>query len=576
MLDSLGRTLRNAVAQIGRLSPASRLLVLMSVAVMAMLLLLVAVYAGGPERAELYAGSDPEFKAQAMSALRAGGIEAEIDGTGRLLVPPGESMRAEGLLASQSVLPSDGSLLFSNLTDRMKWTNPREVNQQMFHMALQNELARTISNFPSMRRASVFLDIPTPTGIGMATRRPTASVTVFTRSGLPLKQGEVDAVARLVSKAVSGLELANVSVIDGTTGTPLRARSDDDAIATSYLEHKRNFEREVEQKIQGILTGIPGATVAVTADVDVKRVTSRREEYLGKDKGSVAIVKTENKVAEESTSQISGAEAGTRPNTGADINTGGSGGGSGFKNTDDTTEFDTRVGSEVTSTIDPRGMATSLSISVQVPRRYVEALVPRAADGSAAGAEDAPADPAAVDAAFTAERDRIRQMIEPHLPVAVSAEGVRQAAGTVVVSMMPIDLASLAGTAQAASFGLPGAGSSASGGLLGGVIGSGLIEKGVLVALAAVAMVMMLMMVKSATKRVELPSVEELVGIPPALEQPSDIVGEADETEAAMVGIEVDGTHVANRKMLEQVGTLIGKEPDLAARLLNRWIQPEN
>ncbi|NJM36092.1 MAG: hypothetical protein HC850_16975, partial [Rhodomicrobium sp.] len=64
----------------------------------------------------------------------------------------------------------------------------------------------------------------------------------------------------------------------------------------------------------------------------------------------------------------------------------------------------------MTSTIDPRGMATSLSISVQVPRRYVEALVPKAADA----AEDAPADPAAVDAAFTAERDRIRQMIEPH------------------------------------------------------------------------------------------------------------------------------------------------------------------
>lgn len=572
MLDSLGRTLRNAVAQIGRLSPTARLLVLMSVVVMAMLLLLVAVYAGGPERAELYAGSDPEFKTQALTALRSGGIDAEIDGTGRLLVPPGEAMRAEGLLASQSVLPSDGSLLFSNLTDRMKWTNPREVNQQMFHMALQNELARTISNFPSMRRASVFLDIPTPTGIGMATRRPTASVTVFTRSGLPLKQGEVDAVARLVSKAVSGLELANVSVIDGTTGTPLRARSDEDAVATSYLEHKLSFEREVEQKILGILSGIPGATVAVTADVDVKRVTSRRESYLKNNEGTVSLPRSTTSMKEESTSQIAGAEAGTRPNTGADINFGGSGGGGGFVKTDDQTEFDSRVGSEVTSTIDPRGMATSLSISVQVPRRYVEALVPKAADAAA----DAPVDPAAVDAAFAGERERIREMVEPHLPVAVSAEGVRQAAGTVVVSMMPIDLASLAGTAQAASFGLPGAGASASGGLLGGVLGSGLIEKGVLVALAAAAMVMMLMMVKSATRRVELPSVEELVGIPPALEQPSDIVGEADETEAAMVGIEVDSTHVANRKMLEQVGTLIGKEPDLAARLLNRWIQPEN
>ncbi|MCA9273884.1 MAG: hypothetical protein KDA31_12670 [Phycisphaerales bacterium] len=572
MLDSLGRILKNATDQIGKLTPTARLLVLMTVVVMGMMLLLVSIWAGGPSRAELYAGADPEFKSQAVTSLRAGGIDAEVDAQGRLLVKHDDVPRAEGLLASQGVLPSDGTLLFSNLTEQMKWTNPREVNQQLFHMALQNELARTISNFPNMRKASVFLDIPAPSGIGMSARRASASVTVFTRSGTPIKQTEVDAVARLVSKAVSELDLENVSVIDGSTGTPLRARTDDDAIATNYLEHKLQFEREVEQKIMGILAAIPGATVAVTADVDVKRVTSQRQAYLKNNEGTVSLPRSTSAMKEESTAASRGAEPGTRPNTGADINTGSSGG-SGFVKTDDTTEFDSRVGSEVTSTIDPRGMATSLSISVQVPRRYIEALVPKA-DGAAA---DAPVDPAAVDQAFTAEKARIAEMIQPHLPTRIDGDGVRQVAGTVVVSMMPIDLASFAGTAQAAAFGLPGGGNSAGGGgMLGTVLGSGLIEKGVLVALAGVAFVMMLMMVKSATKKIELPSVEELVGIPPALEQPSDIVGEADETEAPMEGIEVDNQHVANRKMLEQVGSLVSNEPDLAARLLNRWIQPDH
>ncbi|MFI4873677.1 MAG: flagellar M-ring protein FliF C-terminal domain-containing protein [Phycisphaerales bacterium JB061] len=573
MLDSFGRILKNATDQLGKLTPTARLLVLMTVVVMGMMLILVSIWAGGPARAELYAGADPEFKSQAITTLRSGGIDADLDAQGRLLVRHDDAARAEGLLASQGVLPSDGALLFSNLSEQMKWTNPREVNQQMFHMALQNELARTISNFPNMRKASVFLDIPAPTGIGMAARRPTASVTVFTRSGTPVKQTEVDAVARLVSKAVSGLDLSNISVIDGSTGTPLRARTDDDAIATNYLEHKLQFEREVEQKVMGILAAIPGATVAVTADVDVKRVTSRREAYLKNNEGTVSLPRSTSNLKEESLSANVGAEPGTRPNTGADINTASSGGG-GFLKTDDTTEFDSRVGSEVTSTIDPRGMATSLSISVQVPRRYIEALVPKADDA----AEDEPVDSAAVEQAFAAERDRIREMIEPHLPTSVDGEGVRQAAGQVVVSMMPIDLASFAGTAQAAAFGMPGGGNAAGGGggMLGMLLGSGLIEKGVLIALAGVAFVMMLLMVKSATKRVELPSVEELVGIPPALEQPSDIVGEADETEAPMDGIEVDSQHVASSKMLEQVGSLVSNEPDLAARLLNRWIQPDH
>lgn len=572
MFDSLGRILRNATDQIGKLTPAARLAVIMTVAMMAMLLFLVSLYAGGPKRAELAAGTDPAFKNQALTTLRTGGIDAKIDAQGKLLVKDEDVARAEGLLASQGVLPSDGALLFSNLTEQMKWTNPREVNQQMFHMALQNELARTISNFPNMSKANVFLDIPAPSGIGMANRRPSASVTVFTRSGLPVKQGEVDAVARLVSKAVSGLEIDNISVIDGTSGTPLRARTDDDAIATNYLEHKLQFEREVEQKVMGILAAIPGATVAVTADVDVKRVTSRREAYLKNNEGTVSLPSSTTSSKEESKAASVGAEAGTRPNTGADINMGSSGG-AGFVKTDDSTEYDSRVGSEVTSTIDPRGMATALSISVQVPRRYVEALVPKAADAAA----DTPVDQAAIDAAFVAERERIREMIEPHLPTTMDAEGARKLAGTVVVSMMPLDLASLAGTAQAASFGLPAGGSSAgTGGGFAAILGSGLVEKGVLVALAGVAFVMMMMMVKSATKRVELPSVEELVGIPPALDQPSDIVGEADETEAPMVGIEVDNTHVANQKMLEQVGSLVSNEPDLAARLLNRWITPEH
>lgn len=573
MFDSLGRTLRNATAQIGKLSPSARLAVLMAVAMMAMLLLVVSLYAGGKDRAELFAGADPEYKAQALASLRASGIGADLDAQGRLMVPHDARDRAQGVLASQGVLPSDGSLLFSNLTEQMKWTNPREVNQQMFHMALQNELARTISNFPSMRKASVFLDIPAPTGIGMASRRPTASVTVFTRSGTPVKQSEVDAVARLVSKSVSGLDLANISVIDGSTGTPLRARTDDDAIATSYLEHKLSFEREVEQKIMGILASIPGATVAVTADVDVKRVSSRRESFLNEKQGSVSIQRATTSTTEESKAAGNGAEAGVRPNTGADIGLGPVGGGGGFTKSDDTADYETRVGSEVTSTIDPRGMATSLSISVQVPRRYVAALVP-VAPGQAA---DAAPDPAAVEAAFVAERERISAMIRPHLPTIANAEGVREAAGTVVVSMMPIDLVSLAGTAQAAAFGFPaGRTAGGGGGALGSILGSGLIEKGVLVALAGVAFVMMFTMVRSATRRVTLPSVEELVGIPPALEQHSDIVGEADETEAAMVGIEVDNTHVANAKMLEQVGALVTNEPDLAARLLNRWIQHES
>ena len=471
------------------------------------------------------------------------------------------------------MLPADGTLLFQNLGEQMKWTNPREVNQQLQLMALQNELARTISNFPSLKKASVFLDVPVATGIGMVVRHPTASVTVFSQNGARVNQNQVDAIARLVSHAVSNLDISNVSVIDGTTGTPLQARSEDSALATNYLEHKKNFEREVEQKVRGILSSIPGALIAVSADVDVKQVTSRREAYLPDKQGSVSLLSSTSTVSESSQGANQGAESGTRPNTGADI-TQNTSSAAGFESSDTKDEFESRIGSEVTSTVDPRGMATSLSISVQVPRGYIEAMLP-VPEGAVEG-EPVVYDDAAVDAKFASEQQRIAALIEPHLPATVDAEGTRVAAGSVVVSMMPIDLVALAGSTQAATLGLSGMGPTASGGggALGGIMASGMIEKGLLVLLAVGAFGMMFMMVKGATKRVALPSVDELVGIPPALENQSGVVGEADESETPMDGIEVDDSHVASSKMLEQVGELVGNEPDLAARLLNRWIQP--
>ena len=50
---------------------------------------------------------------------------------------------------------------------------------------------------------------------------------------------------------------------------------------------------------------------------------------------------------------------------------------------------------------------------------------------------------------------------------------------------------------------------------------------------------MMVSMVKKAGRKVDLPSADELVGIPKALESDSDIIGEADESDTPMTGIEV-------------------------------------
>ena len=83
---------------------------------------------------------------------------------------------------------------------------------------------------------------------------------------------------------------------------------------------------------------------------------------------------------------------------------------------------------------------------------------------------------------------------------------------------------------------------------------------------------MMVLMVRKAGKRVEMPTAEELVGLPPTLEAKSDVVGEADESETAMAGIEVGEEEIKSTKMRESVSEFIKQSPEAASKLLNRWI----
>jgi flagellar biosynthesis/type III secretory pathway M-ring protein FliF/YscJ len=103
--------------------------------------------------------------------------------------------------------------------------------------------------------------------------------------------------------------------------------------------------------------------------------------------------------------------------------------------------------------------------------------------------------------------------------------------------------------------------------------GGGLIEKVVLAALAVVAIGMMVAMVRRGGKPAKLPTPQEIIGIPPTLDTGSSVVGEADEIETAMAGIEVEEGSVRVQKMLEQLTEIVEADPAGTTKVLNRWLQ---
>ncbi len=570
-MDRFRTILATIHKQLGALGATQRLLIGSLAVILLMTLFLVSQYAGRATLVPLLPSASPEDQTRAVAALEAAdlGVRA-VDG--KAMVPPANRSQAIAQLNQSGALPRDTTMVFENISEKLSWTNPRETNRAIYKTMLENELAAVLAEHPGVRIARVFLDIPEPGGIGQAAALPKAAVTLFTDSGGAVDQATVDAAARLVSGAVARLDVARVTVTDGSTGRSRRVTDDALMAPTAAREAATLVERQFQEKIYSIVRYIDGVVVEVTADLDLRRVASQETRYLNPKDGTVSVLKSEKSLTDTDTRATRAGEPGVRSNVQVEINAGAAAGLDRTEKSESETENEVRVGSRVSQITDPGGGPTRLVATVSVPRGYVIAAIQSekaAAGGAAPGAPAAPApSEAEVQARFDAERKSIEEAVRPHLQ-ARTTEG-QLVPGEVMVALV-------AGEGGIASTPLRrGSGAAGSGGG-GGVAtilayGGGIIDKVVLGALALVAVGMMFLMVRKAGKKVELPTPEQLVGLPPALATKSDLVGEADESETPIEGIEVGEDEIKAGKLREQVSELIRKSPEIAGNMLNRWV----
>lgn len=585
-MDALRRVLANIQKSLGQLGTTQKLFIASLVVIMVLTLLVVSQYAGKAQWVDALPGAPLEDQSKASTLLTSRGITNKIE-NGRVMVAPTDSSNALAVLMESRQFNANAESILTNVLSKQAWYNSRQQNDQLHLLAVQAELGRIISNFRGIKSASVLIDAPERQGLGRAVQKPTASATVFTAGGERLSQGQVDAIAAFIAGAKSGLEIERIRVIDGSAGGVQRKpSSQDDFVPTTYLEHAAKVEGHAREKLQELLAYIPGVIVVTTAQVDVTRVKSETTQTLPKGSGSEVFVKREQTTEDSTTESSPAAEPGVRSNQAADINRGGGGTGSKqAKNTADT-ESEVHAGTKNEQVIDPRGMPTMLTVSVNVPRGFVAAEIKSgAAAGAAAGA--APKDPTdqEITQKFDAEiKKRIRDSIMP-IVRAMSSDAAKTNDATALatlldsrvnIALIPGDIVgTVTGTQTAGLLGTIAGGGGGGGGTTLFGLPSGLIDKAILGALALTAVGLMISMVRKSGKTPDLPTAEELVGLPPALEAKSDLIGEADETDTPMAGIEVGEDEVHSQKVLEQVQELVEKSPDSAAKMLNRWITVE-
>jgi len=596
-LDQLRQAWVNVRQWLGKMRPA-QIATLGGLAVAIVLFLIIISHQfGKPAYVPLYPGSAAADQPLWSSHLTSLGIRTEMR-NGSVYVATADVEKARGAVSQAGLLPNDKSILFENILRQQSWTNSRQQNEALFNNALENELARTIERFDGIKAAKVFLDAPAAAGLGQSVRRPTASAWAITKTGDGLRQGQVDAVASLIAGSKAGLTIEQVRVVDGASGRQRKATSDDEAMPTTYLEHATRVETLTREKISELLAFIPGVVVAVTAQVDVTRVQTQTDSNLPIGQGTQSLPRKEDST--ETTQNAGGARAaepGVRANQTADINyAGGAGDASRMQSTQTTTEYENHVGMKRETTIDPRGFPTMVAVSVNVPRGFVVKMLKTqqtagaggagggAASGATGGAATAPAEPTEQEITKAFE-DRIKPTILASITPqvrALTAQANRAmkdedlktlVAQSVGVSLIPMDMPELATHASGM---LGGLALLSGGGGGSGILGGGLLDTALLGVLSVGALGMMLMLVKKSGKTQKMPTAEELVGLPPAIEGSSEIVGEADEGETAMAGIEVGEEQMQSQKMLEQVNEMVVKEPESVARMLNRWVIAED
>ena len=564
-MGQLKRVLETIRAQYAQLGVTQKLLFASLAVVMLMTLFLVQQYTSEPAMIPLLPKAAAEEQASAAQFLRARGHRHQIAADGEVLVPPGSQFLVLAEMTNSGALPQDMSSVFDEMIEKQSWQLNSTQTHQIEVVTVQKGLEQIIMRMPGVRSATVILDIPQKKHFGEPRQSASAVATVFTDSGLD--QRFADTIAHLVSGSRSGLPVERVRVIDGTSKRRFRATMEDELGSVTYLEQMLAIERQKQSRIYDMLSYIHGVIVTVHVQVDNTRRTRQDKTVKPEGAGSVSILTGERSTSSEHTEAERGGEPGLRSNVQEDITRGNGAEASRSVERTEDTEFEPEFGVAHENVVDPRGYPTKINAVVNIPRSYFV----RKWQSQQAGAANPP-DPQAeapvptdADLQTVVDAETARIVEEVRLQIDTSAaQGGEE--GEVRVSMIPEVL------------GLDGGVAAAGGGLLGTIAGgdvtvSGLVKTAVLGLLALVSLGLMVLTASKASRKTKLPTVEELVGLPPALQDDQDLVGEAVEAENVMSAVELSDDQLVLSKMHEQVQDLVQQNPDMAAKLVGRWIR---
>jgi len=248
----------------------------------------------------LFAGLSTEDAGKIVEKLKGSKVPFRLENGGASILVPAERVYETRLQIAGEGLLQGGTVGFE-IFDTQKLGMTDFVQKLNYQRAIQGELSRTIQSMASVEKARVHIVIQKKSVFAEQDESPSASVVLKLRPGKGLAEGQVVAIAQLVSSSVPGLTTDRVSVIDSAGALLSKVRgSSDDASSNASVSLQRSIEVSLEERARNILekaVGAGRAVVRVSADVEQKKVESTEEKY---DPDSV-VVRSEQRAQEKST-----------------------------------------------------------------------------------------------------------------------------------------------------------------------------------------------------------------------------------------------------------------------------------
>ncbi|MCX7266882.1 MAG: flagellar basal-body MS-ring/collar protein FliF [Burkholderiales bacterium] len=225
----------------------------------------------------------------ALEALRQAEYKPVLDAsTGQITVPANRYHEARIFLAGKG-LPKSVNMGVESLKDQSAMTTSQFMEQVRYTAAMEQELARSITQIDSIQTARVHLAMPKQSVFVRDRTPPKASVVITPFAGRSLAPNQVQALVHLVASSVPLMTAENVAVLDNHGKLYTETAGEASMGMTSAQSmHKKKMEDVYRQRVLQILNPIVGdANVRsqVNMSLDFTQTEVTTEDFDTREKG---------------------------------------------------------------------------------------------------------------------------------------------------------------------------------------------------------------------------------------------------------------------------------------------------